>query len=280
MNKKEKQERNKKIIEEYKNGSSSLQLSEKYNMSYSGILYVLKTAGVKRRSNKENSRKYSLDEKFFEVIDTEEKAYWLGFIYADGYISINNNQKVFGITLSSSDKEHLEAFKKSIKSIYPIHDYISSNSYKIGTEYSRIAMTSDKMVDDLIKLGVIEHKTNVLTFPTEEQVPKHLIHHFIRGYFDGDGCITCYKCGGYDRYKTCFIGTYDFLNSINNIINESCKIKIPKLYKRREEQEVYSLEYSSNKRSKELYKFMYKNSTIYLNRKRNKFSRLIEKDNL
>ena len=59
--------------------------------------------------------------------------------------------------------------------------------------------------------------------------------------------------------------------------NTKYSIKIPQLFKRKESQEVYSLEYSSNKRSKILYNFMYENATIYLERKYNKYSRLMKK---
>ncbi|MCI6458405.1 MAG: LAGLIDADG family homing endonuclease [Clostridium sp.] len=267
----------KEIIEDYKKGMSGCKIAEKYEMKTHQIYYILKKNGIKSRSNKENSRKYTHNEDFFEVIDTETKAYWLGFMYADGYISIaSTGQKVFGISLSIADKEHLERFKKDIQATNPINEY-KSTGYGKNSTYCRIAITSDKTVNDLINKGVVEHKTNVLNFPTEKQVPKYLIHHFIRGYFDGDGCITSYKCKGYDRYKTSFVGTYQFLQSVNEIIYERYNIKIPKLFKRKEQHEVYSLEYSSNKRSKILYDFMYKDATIYLNRKYEKFSRLMKK---
>ena len=268
-----------KIIKDYNEGLSGCKIAEKYEMKTHQVYYILKKNGIKSRSNKENSRKYTHNENFFEVIDCEAKAYWLGFIYADGYISIaSTGQKIFGISLSTEDKKHLEKFKKDIQATNPINIY-KSTGYGEGGTYCRIAITSEKTVNDLITKGVVEHKTNVLTFPTEEQVPKHLIHHFIRGYFDGDGCITSYKHQGYDKYKTSFVGTYQFLQSINNIIYENYNIKISKLYKRRESHEVYSLEYGSNKRSKILYDFMYKEATIYLNRKYEKFSRLMRKNN-
>lgn len=266
----------KEIIKDYKEGLSGCKIAEKYKIKTHQVYYILKKNGVKTRSNKENSRRYTHDENFFEIIDSEEKAYWLGFIYADGYISIaSSGQKVFGISLSINDKKHLEKFKNDIKATNPINEYASSG-YS-SNHYCRIAITSEKTVNDLIDKGVVEHKTNVLTFPTEEQVPKHLVHHFIRGYFDGDGCITSYKLSGYDRYKTSFVGTYKFLQSINEIIYEKYSIKIPRLFKRREDHEVYSLEYASNKRSKILYNFMYENATIYLDRKYEKFSRLMKK---
>ena len=271
----DKELRNEKIIEEYLNGKSTCKLAEEYNLCRSTISKILKKNNIKVRNNKINSRKYYHNENFFEVIDTEEKAYWLGFIYADGYITINKGQYNFGISLSINDKEHLEKFKKSLNATNPINTY-NGNGYT-NNEYCRLLITSEKTVKDLIDKGVVLRKTNVLTFPSEQQVPKHLIHHFIRGYFDGDGCITSSMSNGYERYEVKFVGTYNMLDKINNIINDNCNIKISKLFKRKEYQEVFSLQYSSNKRSKVLYNYMYKNATIYLQRKFNKFSRLMKK---
>ena len=61
----------------------------------------------------------------------------------------------------------------------------------------RILLTSEKTVNDLIDKGCFRNKTKILKFPTEDQVPKHLIHHFIRGYIDGDGSISYYKKNDY-----------------------------------------------------------------------------------
>ena len=56
----------------------------------------------------------TFDEHSFDVIDTEEKAYWLGFLYADGNVSNTKNE--VGITLQSSDIKHLYKFKTFLKS--------------------------------------------------------------------------------------------------------------------------------------------------------------------
>lgn len=273
------QELENNIIKDYQDGLSMDKIAAKYSINRKTVAAALKRNNIQARTNKINSRKYIHDFDYFEIIDTEEKAYWLGFIYADGYISIHKNKGYteykLGIAISTEDINHLEKFKQCINASNPISIYTTSG-YSTS-EYCRILLTSEKTVKDLINKGVLEHKSNILKFPTKEQVPDHLLHHFIRGYFDGDGCITSYTCSGYERYKTSFIGTFDFLNSINNIIDTKYSIKIPQLFKRKESQEVYSLEYSSNKRSKILYNFMYENATIYLERKYNKYSRLMKK---
>ena len=76
--------------------------------------------------------KLPINSNYFETIDTEHKAYWLGFIYADGYLSISGKTKRMGVSLCLKDKVHLQNFSKCIESNYPIHEYEVSNGYKIG----------------------------------------------------------------------------------------------------------------------------------------------------
>lgn len=136
---------------------------------------------------------------FFNVIDTEEKAYWLGFIFADGYISfseanLNKGQVAsaycVGIKLQLSDKEHLKKFNKSIQGNYKVfEETVKPDGFrKKETKYAKILVYSKQMYDDLHKF-FDRDKTYTAKFPN---VPNELMRHFIRGYFDGDGgfCYT------------------------------------------------------------------------------------------
>ena len=269
----------KDICDFYIQGKSSIELAKMYNKTASSIGGLLRRRKVPIRSNKQNSRRYFHNENYFKVIDTEEKAYWLGFLYADGYITSKNNQESqrFGITLSSKDIDHLEKFKKCIQATNPIKTYqASESSYNLDTVYSRILITSQKTVDDLKDKGVVENKTNILKFPTEEQVPKELIPHFIRGYFDGDGCISI--CNREKRktieYSIKILGTESFLNGIKNFIELNTSIKIFKYYTRKIGQTVKSLEFSGNKQVKCFLDLLYKDATIYLDRKYDRYIKL------
>lgn len=161
-----------------------------------------------------NSKKYTVDENYFETISTPNKAYWLGFLYADGCILVrerkNSKSYVLEISLREDDILHLEKLKMSLKSNTPIKHKTIKDKYKS----CRINICNKKICEDLIRLGCTPRKSLTLTFPNEEQVPKKLIPHFIRGYLDGDGCI-------FNDGKTAivnFVGTYDFLNSIQEIM--------------------------------------------------------------
>ena len=202
------------IIERYNNGESSLQIAKDYNVTASSICGLLRRNGCVLRSNKINSRKYSFNENYFKNIDTAEKAYWLGFIAADGYVQTHNSYttKYIGITLAEKDIKHLEKFKTSIEytgpiKIYNYHGYTDSKGAKI-------LLCSENMYNDLVIHGIVEHKSNILNRPN---IPKKFAGAYILGYFDGDGSI-------YATEKSCgikFVGTDDILNYIIEYLSEN-----------------------------------------------------------
>lgn len=129
----------------------------------------------------DNMRKFTVDFNFFENIDTEEKAYTLGFLYADGCIASTLNKIQFDQLEPQEDI--LFKIKEVMQAEAPIHTHKGKHN---RTRY-RLLVCSKKMCQDLLKLGIIPNKSLTLTFPTK--VPQEFLRHFIRGYFDGDGCI-------------------------------------------------------------------------------------------
>ena len=222
-------------------------------------------------------RLYTLNESYFECIDSEDKAYWLGFIYADGYITKRKTgQHVLGITLH--EKEPLELFCKCINTDKPVKQYISNSKYKPNSVEYKIVIISNKIVSDVEKLGVVPNKTFLLD--TIPQMTEDLIHHFIRGYFDGDGSIFYHKQqGGYGGNKKYYYnilgvsicGTKKFLTTIKNqlpFIKDTDKI----LYKeKRLSSDTWTLKMFSNKRSINFYNYIYDNANYFLERKKFKF---------
>ena len=265
----------KQIVDDYINGKSTLKIKEEYGISPNTTLRLVRNAGYIPRTNKENSRKYFCNEDYFEIIDTEHKAYWLGFIYADGYISTSNkyNQEKFGMSLAFKDKYILEELNKDLSSNYPIYDYkTTASSYKEGTDYSRLLITSSKLVNDLIRHGVFANKSKILKAPNT--IPDNLKHHFIRGYLDGDGCIS--KCNRKTRieYSIKILGTECFLNYIKEYIHQNRIATINKYFKRKQDLDVLSLEFSGNKQVLNFLHLIYKDATIALNRKYERYKEL------
>jgi intein/homing endonuclease len=200
------------------------------------------------------SRKYSLNENYFDEIDTEEKAYILGFLYADGNVS----KKKYTIQISQSIKDGDILDKISSNSSTPIKIY--KNSFK--RNYKLFSINSKHMVLKLRELGLNPAKTFTITYP--KWIKLNLQRHFIRGYFDGDGCIYYNN----KRLEFILVGRLNFIQNIQNILMKECDLKQIKI---RKERNVYRLNYCGNIQCLRIFDWLYKNSNIYLERKYNKF---------
>lgn len=136
------------------------------------------------------------NEHVFDFIDSEEKAYWLGFIFADGYIysaplKEGKTRVDYNFELCSSDKDkgHMEKFNKFIDRNKEVK---VTKSDKLGHFRCRVCLSSKHLWNTLNYLGCTPNKSLTLSFPKLSVFrDASLIRHFIRGYFDGDGCITC-----------------------------------------------------------------------------------------
>ena len=233
------------IIQLRLEGKGVVEISRILNLNYNAVSRCLKNNGFTTERN-------PLIKNIFHTIDTEEKAYWLGFLYADGYISKYNQIEV---SLALEDIEHLQKLKT----------FVNTNTKIITDDHRcRLLFCSKEMVNDLAKLGCINNKSLILTFPTEQQVPDYLLRHFLRGYVDGDGCL-CYT----EKTRQFSItSTKDFLNGMlerTGWDKNKCNY------------------YSSGKaiswrcwteKITEYLNYLYSNCTIYLNRKYIKYKQL------
>ena len=115
--------RDAEVIKEYKIDTRTKSLAKKFNIHKSTVLDILKRNGIKHFGiGEQSNRKYAVDDNFFNKIDEERKAYWLGFIAADGFVENRKSKnKVLKITLSEKDKEHLRKFLNDVKSTNPLH---------------------------------------------------------------------------------------------------------------------------------------------------------------
>jgi intein-encoded DNA endonuclease-like protein len=251
----------KEIINFYVSGNNCREISEKCNFSESFINTVLKRNNIALRSLEEIKTVYQQDDSFFDIINTEEKAYFLGFLYADGCCYKDRHIK---LSIKSKDRHILEDFLKSIKSDRPIY----TNKRNMAT----ILFTSKKLHKSLNALGCPNRKTFKIKFPTEEQVPKHLIHHFIRGYFDGDGGV----CFSAKTFRFYFCGTQAFLEGVSDILNTEIGFNKNKLFERWPERKtnIRSLCHGGNKKAFIFREYLYKDATIFLKRKYNKFFKI------
>ncbi len=232
-------------------------------------------------------RTYNINENFFDVIDNEEKAYVLWFIYADG----NNKTQGTGLmfTISKKDISILEKIKSVLCSNAKI-TIMKSSGYSTNTDIAHIDFNSIKIYQDLIKLGAPPNKTYKIVFPTF--IDQELIRHFIRGYFDGDGCIwngkrkvmnvkdSNRKGGRRNRIvhnvKFTITSNVNFLNGLQqHLIDNICLSKTKFHYRKKNNPLIATMEYSGRRNIKKFYDYIYKDSTIYLDRKFNKFKEIL-----
>ena len=171
------------LVGDYRAGMSSRAVGKKYGCSMQTVRRELRRRGESIRAPS-SDRTYDLDEHFFDVIDTEEKAYWLGFLTADGYV----HEPYFVSTrLKRADRSHLGLLKEAVRSDAPIYDGVATRKGK-KYPYSGLDLNSVILVRALVRLGVMQAKSNKVK-PCGA-VPEHLLRHYWRGVFDGDGCIS------------------------------------------------------------------------------------------
>ena len=253
-----------KLIECVSKKMSGNQIAKELCIDYSCVHRWLRKLGL-NLPNYHNELKF--DNTVFDTIDTEEKAYWLGFLYADGYVS--KNRTTVELSLKKADIEHLEKFREFLK---------NKNEVKIGKSKCngkeflrcRLTITDKHFHDTLINKGCIPNKSLILVFPKESIfASKDLIIHFIRGYFDGDGCITCTSK---KELEVNIIGTKEFLSGIKKYCPNSFTSSFHK-NSRHLDSNTYFIINARNK-AISFCKLLYNNATIFLQRKYDKFNNL------
>ena len=215
--------------------------------------------------------KYKYNKDYFSIIDTEEKAYWLGFLYADGCITrFYKNEKLRSMSLElglcEKDIGHLEKFLKCLDSNVPIQHRTTKIKDK---EYGscRVVINYTKLCYDLIDLGCTPKKTYTLKFPTYDQVPKKFMRDFLRGFFDGDGCISITTCNNKPHIVIIITGMSDMLKSISDFLISEKVIRVEPSLVKDERSKVYSLRLHGTDMIKDFLDYLYKDSCIYLDRK-------------
>lgn len=242
-------------------------LGKMFGYSESTVYKILDKNNIQRRNVQGANRKHDLNFSYFKKIDSEEKAYILGLLYADGC----NMKTGFNITLQEGDKDILEKVKHAI-------GYESELSLKIRNEKNwknclSLTIYSVEIAKDLVQLGCPPNKSLILKFPTEGQVPRYLWKPFIRGYFDGDGSIFYSK-----NWYACFCGTKEFLGSIQDFLYTELDFIPVKLLKCKPDNSCnnYQFRVGGNKKALTFFNWLYNDSSIYLERKFKKYQEFIK----
>ena len=248
-------------IERYKKGETISKIAKSFGLSCGTVTYQLVKHG---KWKYKGTRKYNFDQTFFKTIDTQEKAYWLGFIAADGNVYGYN----LHIGIKASDGKHLEKFKKDIKAENPVKyvEYISKGK---KLYLARIDLYGLETINCLFNLGIIENKTTKLHWSITEHIPSELVPHFLRGYFDGDG-----SWAGTKRVRFSMPSASSFfLLGMQKYLAKMCNLNITKIYKRGK---LGILDYAGKKQLKRIAEFLYKDANVFLERKKDKIYSFIQ----
>lgn len=267
------------IIRDYTVNSLTLNsLAKKYNYSNVALSNFLNSQKVTRRSLTDCHKKYLINENYFSIIDTEEKAYFLGLLYADGYL--NEKRNTVSLQLQEKDKHILDLLNKSIESSRPLL-FINSKKYNPNASNCyRLNISNKKITNDLLSIGIFQNKSLLLKFPTQKVITNNFLNHFIRGYFDGDGCQTLYFPVRKNRTQKSMQSDIKILSTIEFIteaisrmqsINPNLQFSITKRFKNNVN--CYNLIVSGNAQVLEFMSFLYKKSYIYLHRKKDRFEK-------
>lgn len=246
-----------KVYYEYKNLKSK-DIQSELGISDRAYKQVMKEYNI----NSKLKNRYTLNENYFENIDTEEKAYILGLIYADGYIGESNN-----FALSMKDEHIVRDVAKALSFSGEIR-ICDRGGFENSKECYRLNFSNAKITSDLKKHGVCTSK--LLTLNKIPSIKDELYRHFLRGYFDGDGSIGSYiskkvskgKLYSYKRLKMSLISTESFILEIKNRFNLNGSIRDSKT------KELKYLYLEGKEDLSKLYELMYKDATIFLNRKK------------
>ncbi len=221
------------------------------------------------------NRIYEFDYEFFDKIDTEAKAYFLGFLWADGN---NSGHGTITLKISSKDEEILKIFNKEIKSSRPLKSITNikctdkNGILHLCKDATLLSLSHKKFANHLSEIGLVKNKTFTLELPKNNFIPEKFISHFIRGYFDGDGSIS--KRLQKKRKRFTFTLEISMKNkkiaeSISDILYKyGIKNKI------RSSGSIYKINISTYEDKINFKKWLYNNSLIFLNRKRQIFEEL------
>lgn len=201
---------------------------------------------------------YEVDYNYFKIIDTEHKAYWYGFLLADGHV----NDKEINLCVQKKDINILEKFKRDLATNYLIKYDQHNNPF--------LTITCKELSKSLLDKGFNHRKSWYLDFDKIlSYVPNELVRHFIRGMFDGDGSLKYYTYK-YLQKPQYHLG-YTGLKNVCNFLKEFFKIDRKLVH---ESSQTYTLITRNSEKILEICNYLYNDSTIYLKRKYDTFNQI------
>lgn len=241
-------------IELYKQGKNIRQICPIVGLCERTVSKALKEAEIPIKAGSEYNRTKIFDESYFKIIDRPDKAYFLGLLYADGNIYLKRRR--MQICLQNQDAYILEKFASYLK--------YKGKLYSDRGLYTSLSLDSKVLISDLISLGCVPNKCSIMKFPP---LPVYLTHHFVRGFFDGDGYISK------DGKSISFTSNEEFLKGLSEVLQKHVGIKTSGFRARyKTKNSSGSVLIHKKEDNIKLYDYMYWHSgSLLLTRKKEKF---------
>lgn len=218
--------------------------------------------------------KYRVNEEFFDTW-SDEMAYVLGFMFADGHVIDAPSVRAKYVCVSNTDRDRIESIKKLLNSAHVVR---IRPAVKNSKPMYILRIGSARMYTQLLRLGITPRKSNSMQFP---DVPTAYVASFIRGYFDGDGCVHLSRngSGAVNKLLTVFTsGSKKFLDELGELLGTRIGMSHRNLYPHGSAENAYQIRYATRD-SLRLFSFIYNpglNPVLFLKRKYDIFNAYLE----
>lgn len=259
------------IIDLYKSGLSQAKIGELYNVGGYIIGKILRKCDVQGRDDSHKSRKYTINENYFDNIDTKNKAYILGLFWSDG-CNYPPQHRV-KIELQEKDKNILDKINTEIESNKPLSFNNLNNKNPNWQNTYRLDITNKHISDRLVELGMVKNKSLIIEFP--KWLDRSLHASFLRGYCDGDGHI--------EWNKTKFIsivGTSQFCEYVKDFCENYLDVKCSIYNTANKDSNTKLLHICGKNNIKKFLDVIYEDADLYIERKYNIYKKICQEINI
>lgn len=243
---------------------NTAQFIRDYNLNTSTFFSFLKRNNL--NSLQSTTRKYDIDVHYFDTIDSEEKAYWLGFLQCDSYIT----DTLMEVCLCIADRGHLEKLKRCIKYNGNIIERLVNNKYNS----CRLTITSKDFVRPFTYIGLDKFKSKTMRFLM--RCDNILFKHYVRGIIDANGSISISvtKNGFYKVYLDVTSGSEKFIYELSNELEKYYELHNSTNITKDKRSLTYRCYFKKSLYSK-IFEDVYKYATISLDRKQEKVNAVL-----
>lgn len=242
----------------YGSGLSFSAVGKMMGVSGTAIGNMLKRRGIPTRTVSQARRTIQCDHHYFDSPIDEARAYWIGFILADGYVTEKRygQTRRLAIRLADADRGHLEKFKAAIGSGHKIISVTGSDNSESSCQFS---VSSAEMVESLARYGVVPRKSAKQTVP--DRIPEGMLAHFYRGYFDGNGGICRSKSS---KWQISNCASHEFLDQFNSWLHSQLDGHHASI---KHYDGIHRSAWAGTHRCLEILSTMYDGASIFLDRK-------------